>query len=150
MPAPPKGIKQQRLTYTHQLKYPGVVNQPRHWLRTSADGSKIGFLMKDDRGIVQFWLVSPVSGAMEQITQSAWDIKSAFSWDSQGRYVAFICDNSVMLCEIPGGKLIRLTGRSDMPPLGDAVVISPDDSNIAYLRNIDGYQQIFIVATGIV
>lgn len=150
MPAPPKGIKQRRLTYTHQRKYPGVVNQPRHWLRSTPDGSKIGFLMKDDRGIVQFWLVSPVSGAMQQITQSAWDIQSAFSWDSQGRYVAFICDNSVMLCEIPGGKLIRLTDRSDVPPSGDAVVISPDDSNIAYLRNIDGYQQIFIVATGIV
>ncbi|WP_290604480.1 hypothetical protein [Arsenophonus sp. ENCA] len=64
--------------------------------------------------------------------------------------MAFICDNSVMLCEIPCGKLIRLTDRSDLPPLGDAVVISPDDSYVAYLRNIAGYQQIFIVATGIV
>lgn len=150
MPAPPKGIKQRRLTYTHERKYPGVVNQPRHWLRSSPDGSKIGFLMKDDKGIVQFWLVSPVSGVMQQISKSAWHIQSAFSWDSQGRYVAFICDNSVMLCEIPCGKLICLSDRSDLPPLGDAVVISPDDSYVAYLRNINGYQQIFIMATGIV
>lgn len=46
--------------------------------------------MKDDMGIVQFWRVSPINGAMQQITSSAWHIQSAFSWDSQGRYVAFI------------------------------------------------------------
>ena len=105
--------------------------------------------MKDDMGIVQFWLVFPINGAMQQITSSSCHIQSAFSWDSQGRYVAFISDNSVMLCEIPSGKLTPLTERSDVAPSGDVVVISPDDRNVAYLRDINGCQQIFIVVTGI-
>ena len=41
MPVQPKGIKQRRLTYTHQRNYPGVVNQPRHWLRSRPMGVKL-------------------------------------------------------------------------------------------------------------
>ncbi|WNN44351.1 MULTISPECIES: DUF3748 domain-containing protein [Winslowiella] len=146
LPAPPRGVHQRRLTFSAERRYPGVVSQPRHWLRASPDGSAIAFLMKDDRGIVQLWTVSPNGGAPQQITRSASDIQSAFSWHPQGNALAFICDNSVMLCEVVSGKMQRLTARSDSAPCGDAVVISPDGQQVAYVRDINGYRQIFTAA----
>jgi len=146
LPAPPRGVQQRRLTFSAERRYPGVVSQPRHWLRASPDGSAIAFLMKDDRGIVQLWTVSPNGGAPQQITRSASDIQSAFSWHPQGNALAFICDNSVMLCEVVSGKMQRLTARSDSAPCGDAVVISPDGQQVAYVRDINGYRQIFTAA----
>jgi Tol biopolymer transport system component len=50
-----------------------------------------------------------------------------------------------MLCEVATGRLIRQTARSETPPVGDAVVFSPNGDRIAYLRDIDGYNQIFVV-----
>lgn len=145
LPAPPAGVSQRRLTFTADRRYPGLVNQPRHWLRASPDGSEIAFLMKDDNAVVQVWTVSPTGGAPRQVTHADWPIQSAFSWHPDGQYLAFICDNSVMVCEVATGRLMRQTERSDMPPEGDAVVFSPDGRRIAYLRNIEGVNQIFVV-----
>ncbi|EKT60994.1 DUF3748 domain-containing protein [Providencia sneebia] len=149
MPFPPKNIQQRRLTYTHNRKYPGLAKQPRHWLRTSPDGSAIACLMKDDNGIVQLYLVKTCTGTLKQVTYSDNSIQSAFSWDSQGQHISFICDNSVMLCNIETGKTERLTIRSDLPPVADAVVFSPDDSLVAFMRDIDGFRQIYTVETGL-
>jgi len=145
LPAPPRGVQQRRLTFTHQRRYPGVVNQPRHWMRSAPDGSAIAFLMKDERGVVQLWTVSPLGGDPRQITHTESDIQSAFSWHPDGQHLAFICDNSVMLCDVKDGELRRMTPRSDVAPIADAVVFSPDGQQIAYLRDIAGYQQIFTV-----
>jgi len=41
----------------------------------------------------------------------------------------------------------RLTARTDEAPLAEAVVCSPDGLHVAYLRNVDGFQQIFIAET---
>jgi len=148
LPAPPRGVQQRRLTFSAERRYPGLVSQPRHWLRASPDGSAIAFLMKDDHGVVQLWSISPNGGTPQQITRSASDIQSAFSWHPQQHSLAFICDNSVMLCEAGSGKMRRLTARSDRAPSGDAVVISPDGQQVAYMRDIDGYRQIFTAAIG--
>ena len=145
MPAPPRGVQQRRLTFTHQRRYPGVVSKPRHWMRSAPDGSAIAFLMKDDQGIVQLWTVSPLGGDPRQVTHTESDIQSAFSWHPDGQHLAFICDNSVMLCDVENGELRRMTPRSDVAPIADAVVFSPDGQQIAYLRDIAGYQQIFTV-----
>ncbi|PHM62599.1 DUF3748 domain-containing protein [Xenorhabdus ishibashii] len=149
LPAPPAGVKQKRLTFTHDNRWPGVMNVPRHWLRTSPDGSKICFLMKDEKGIVQLWYISPNGGEPMQITYSKNSIQSAFSWDSHGRFIACVCDNSVVLCDSQTGKIQRLTERTDNAPSADAIVISPDDRYVAFMRDIDGYRQIFVVETGI-
>ena len=145
LPAPPRGVQQRRLTFTHQRRYPGVVSKPRHWMRSAPDGSAIAFLMKDEQGIVQLWTVSPLGGDPRQITHTDSDIQSAFSWHPDGQHLAFICDNSVMLCDVSNGELRRMTPRSDVAPIADAVVFSPDGQQIAYLRDIAGYQQIFTV-----
>ncbi|MGV7963259.1 DUF3748 domain-containing protein [Photorhabdus tasmaniensis] len=149
LPAPPAGVIQRRLTFTGHKRWPGVVNNPRHWLRASPDGEQIGFLMKDDDGIVQLWTISPNGGEPRQITRGNCGIQSAFSWEGSGRFVAFICDNSVMLCDVQNGQMQRLTERTEQAPSADTVVISPDSHHIAFMREVDGYMQIFLVETGI-
>ncbi|WP_350306474.1 DUF3748 domain-containing protein [Photorhabdus viridis] len=149
LPAPPAGVMQRRLTFTCHKRWPGVVNNPRHWLRASPDGEQIGFLMKDDNGTVQLWTISPNGGEPRQITRGNCGIQSAFSWEGRGRFVAFICDNSVMLCDVQNGQMQRLTERTEQAPSADAVVISPDSHYIAFMREVDGYMQIFLVETGI-
>lgn len=146
LPAPPRGVRQRRLTFTAERRYPGVVNQPRHWLRVSPDGDAIAFLMRDDQGVVQLWTVAPTGGAPRQITRGDRGIQSAFSWSPEGNRLAFICDNSVMLCDPASGRLQRLTRRSAQPPVGDAVVFSPDGRYVAFMRDIAGYRQLFVAA----
>lgn len=148
LPAPPENVVQRRLTFTHQRKYPGLTTLPRHWLRSSPDGRAIAFLMRDEAGVVQLWTVAPTGGEPHQVTRAKSDIQSAFSWHPEGHSVAFINDNSVMLCGMANGKLKRLTVRSDEAPLADAVVCSPDGLHVAFLRNVAGWQQIFIVGAG--
>ncbi|EEG86494.1 hypothetical protein PROPEN_01485 [Proteus penneri ATCC 35198] len=47
------------------------------------------------------------------------------------------------------GELTRLTEKTAQAPSSDAVVFSPDDQYIAFMRDVDGYRQIFTVETGL-
>ncbi|WP_145523309.1 DUF3748 domain-containing protein [Yersinia rohdei] len=147
LPAPPMGVIQRRITFTAGRRFPGLATTPRHWLRSSPDGSAIACLMADDNGVVQLWLVSPNGGEPRQLTATESGIQSAFSWHPQGYSLAFISDNSVMQCEVATGQLQRLTACSLQAPLADAVVFSPDGSKIAFMREIAGFTQIFTVNT---
>ncbi|KAA8998470.1 DUF3748 domain-containing protein [Affinibrenneria salicis] len=145
LPAPPRGVRQRRLTFTHRRRYPGLVSQPRHWLRASPSGREIAFLMKDDAGIVQLWTISPLGGPPRQVTRSEQSVQSAFSWHPQGGALALVCDNSIMLCDAASGALTRLTERTEIAPSPDAVVFSPDGRYIAFMRAVDGANQVFVV-----
>ncbi|HGN1707309.1 TPA: DUF3748 domain-containing protein [Providencia rettgeri] len=149
MPFPPKGVCQRRLTYTHNRKFPGLAKSPRHWLRSSPDGKSIACLMKDDGGSVQLWLVDTLTGALQQITHGELSIQSAFNWDSKGEHICFIYDNSVVRCHVETGIIERLTQRTEQPPVADAVVFSPDDQSVAFMRDINGFRQLYIVETGL-
>jgi Tol biopolymer transport system component len=150
-PRPPRGTSQRRLTMTADRKYPGIQG-PRHWLRSSPDGSRIAYLAKDDAGVVQLWTVSPRGGDPTQVTRNAWPISSTFTWSSDGSSIAHTMDNSVWVTDIATGAGRRMTPRESdrRAPLPHAVVFSPDGSSIAYLRRVpDGsgneYNQIFLV-----
>lgn len=145
LPAPPKGVSQRRITFTAERPFPGVALQPRHWLRTSPDGSVIAFLMKDESGIVQLWTISPNGGEPRRSSDSASGIQSAFSWHKDGKRVALICDNSVMLLDVQSREMRRLTPRTEKAPSADAVVCSPDGNQVAFVRDIQGFAQIFTV-----
>lgn len=150
MPAPPAGIKQRRITYTNDRRYPGLVAQPRHWLRSSPDGNHIAFLMRDDDGVIQLWCVSPNGGEPYQVTNGEYDVQSAFSWSPDSRSLAFVMDYSVAICDASSGVVTRLTERDTVAaPSPDAVVYSPDGKKIAYSRIIDGFTQIFCIAATI-
>ncbi len=136
-PAPPKGTTQRRLTFTAHDRYPGLQG-PRHWLRSPPDGSRIGFLKKDDAGVVQFWTVSPNGGPPTQVTHNPHPVASAFTWHPDGRRVAFVVDNSVCTTDITTGETTRLTPRSDgaTAPRPEACAVSPDGSRVAFVRRL--------------
>ena len=149
-PLPPRGTVRRRLTYTADRKYPGLQG-PRHWPRSSPDGSRIAFLMKDDAGVVQLWTISPNGGKPAQVTRNAWPVASAFSWSPDGRSVAYLMDHSVFLTEASSGRSSRLTARSDeaSAPRPEACVFSPDGRKIAYVRRMRAgaqrFNQVFLV-----
>jgi WD40 repeat protein len=133
-PAPPRGVVQRRLTFTADRKYPGIQG-PRHWLRSSPDGSKIAFLMKDDRGTVQLWTVPPTGGDARQLTHNTHDIASAFTWSPDGRWITHSMSGSVCVTDADSGVTHRLTQSADSvaAPRPEACVFSPRGGQIAYV-----------------
>jgi hypothetical protein len=151
MPRPPKGTTQRRLTFTAGRKHPGIQG-PRHWLRSSPNGSRIAFLMRDDSGLVQLWTISPNGGTPKQVTRNPWNIASAFSWSPDGRLIACVMDNSVFVIDVHSGLCTRVTSRSpdDLAPRPEACVFSPDGQAIAYMRRVETggaiFNQVFTVS----
>lgn len=151
-PYPPKGAVQRRLTYTLNNKFPGVSDTPRHWLRSSPDGSAIAFLMKDDFGIVQLWTISPNGGAPEQITFNPFSVESAFTWSPDGQQVSHVMDGSICVTHVSKGRTKRLTTKRTgfTTPSPDACVFSPNGRWIAYTRrpadSPTRFAQIYIVS----
>ncbi|HWE95924.1 MAG TPA: DUF3748 domain-containing protein [Tepidisphaeraceae bacterium] len=150
-PFPPRGVTQRRLTHTAERKFPGIQG-PRHWLRSAPDGSRITFLMRDDSGVVQIWMVSPNGGEPVQVTRNPWDIASAFTWSPDGRWIAHAMDNSIFVTGVASGQSVRLTARSpdEAAPRPESVVFSPDGGKIAYIRRVSAgaqeYNQVFVVS----
>jgi len=150
-PSPPRGTQQRRLTFTSETKYPGLQG-PRHWLRSSPDGSKIAFLMKDDAGVVQVCTVSPNGGPVSQLTHNPFSIGSAFTWSPDGHFVAHVMDNSACVSDARNGQTRRLTARTedDDAPRPEACVFAPDGKQIAYVRRVQtsgsACNQIFVVS----
>ena len=151
-PSPPRGVVQRRLTRTEDRKHPGLQG-PRHWLRSSPDGSRIAFFMRDDDGIAQVWTISPNGGDPVQVTKDPWEPQSAFSWSPDGRQLAYAMDNSVFVTDIASGVSVRLTERAPdrEAPTHHACVFSPNGEQIATMRPVetDGawLDQLFVVST---
>jgi WD40 repeat protein len=132
---------QRRITFTQN----GLAG-PRHWLRSAPDGSRIGFLMRDDNGIVQFWTVTPSGGTPRQISHHGSDVESAFTWSPDGRHVAMIVDGCVGALEAESGRWEALTSPHAAAPRPEACVFSPDGGRIAYMRTVGGLNQIFVLS----
>ena len=156
-PMPPAGTVQRRLTFTAGRKYPGIQG-PRHWLRTSPDGSKIAFLAKDDDGVVQIFFVSPLGGTIRQVTHNQWPVATPFNWSPDGTAIAYGMDNSIFITDVREGETFgiseRMTERSDdkSAPRPFGVVWSNDGKTIAYNRAVPNearadryYFQIFLL-----
>lgn len=152
-PVPPRCVRQRRLTFTADRRHPGIQG-PRHWLRSSPDGARIAFLMRDDAGVAQLFVVSPAGGEPRQVTHDATGIASAFSWSPDGCRIACVIDGSVCLVAVDSGEVTRVTPpvRDSSAPRPEACVISPDGSRIAYVRHLAAsagraWNQIFTVGT---
>jgi len=144
-PAPPAAVVQRRITFTAERRHPGIQG-PRHWLRSSPDGSRIASLMRDDDGVVQLFTVSPLGGAPVQVTGDPWDISSAFTWSPDGSRIAYVADGSVMTVDVATGGSTRHTEptRSDAGPRPEACVFSPDGRRIAFMRAVP-WNQVCVV-----
>lgn len=149
-PFPPRGVRQRRITFTAGRKHPGIQG-PRHWLRSSPDGARIAFLMRDDSGLAQLFTVSPLGGEPLQITRDPWAVSSSFTWSLDGRSIAYAADGSVMTVDVATGTSQRLTPRraAGSGPRPEAVVFSPDGLQIAFMRRVaanrETHNQIFVV-----
>jgi WD40 repeat protein len=151
-PAPPHGTRQRRLSHTEGRKYPGLQG-PRHWLRSSPDGTQIALLMRDEDGVVQLWTVFPHGGEPRQITQHPFNVASAFSWSPDGESIAYVADDSVFVTRVSTHESIRVTPRleSASAPRPEACVFSPDGRSIAFVRPVPHrgttWNQVFVATT---
>ena len=150
LPIPPHGTKQRRLSFTTGRVHPGIQGV-RHWLRSSPDGSRIAFLMKDDEGTSQLWVISPNGGKPRQVSSNSSDIGSAFTWSPNGRLIAHVMDHSVCMTDTHSGYTTRLTDRNPSSPIRpEACVFSPDGNQIAYAREVRSgsqmWNQVFVVS----
>lgn len=148
MPAPPAGVSQRRLTFTHHRRYPGLVNVPRHWVRANPQATAIAFLMCDDAGVVQLWLISPQGGEPRQLTYHASGIQSAFNWHPSGEWLGFVLEDRIACCHAGTGDITFLTKVHAHAPSADAIVFSPDGKQIAWMEEADGYRQLWVTQTG--
>lgn len=136
----PDKVFQKRITYTDN-----GMEGPRHWLRTTSDGSLIAFLMKDKEGIVQIFGVSPNGGNIKQLTLNTFSVQGQFNFSPDGRYLAYPSDNSVFITDLITGKAKRITIRykdSDKPVGG--VVWSNNGKMLAYNRYVKSENGSFI------
>ena len=131
-PAVPLGVVQRRITRTER-----GVEGPRHWLRTTPDGSLILYLAKDAVGIVQLFGVSPGGGCPVQLTANPFSVQGPFNLSPDGRWVAYTADNSVFATSLATGETSRLTAKfpDGSGPAG-APNWSPDGMSIAYNRYV--------------
>ncbi|MDA5090135.1 DUF3748 domain-containing protein [Klebsiella quasipneumoniae subsp. quasipneumoniae] len=148
MPAPPAGVSQRRLTFTHHRRYPGLVNIPRHWVRANPQATTIAFLMRDDAGVVQLWLISPQGGEPRQLTHHTSGIQSAFNWHPSGEWLGFVLEGRIACCHAGTGDITFLTEAHAHAPSADAIVFSPDGKQIAWMEEVDGYRQLWVTQTG--
>ena len=148
LPAPPRGVTQRRLTFTHARRFPGLATVPRHWVRGNPQATEIAFLMRDEVGIVQLWLISPQGGEPRQLTRHAMGIQSAFNWHPSGKWLGCVVDNRIACCDARSGDITFLTQNHGAPPSGDAVVFSPDGRFVAWMEEVDGFRQLWMTETG--
>lgn len=148
LPAPPHGVVQHRLTFTHSRRFPGLVNVPRHWVRSNPQATEIAFLMRDEVGIVQLWLISPQGGEPRQLTRHVTGIQSAFNWHPSGKWLGCVLDNRIACCDARSGDITFLTHNHGTPPSGEAVVFSPDGQFVAWMEEVDGFRQLWMTETG--
>ena len=148
MPAPPAGVVQRRLTFTHERRYPGLVNTPRHWVRANPQATEMAFLLRDDAGVAQMWLISSQGDGLRQLTHNRSDIQSAFNWHPSGKWLGFVLENRIALCDALSGDILFLTDEHANPPSADAIVFSPDGKQLAWMEEVDGYRQLWVTATG--
>ena len=148
LPAPPRGVTQRRLTFTHARRFPGLATVPRHWVRGNPQATEIAFLMRDEVGIVQLWLISLQGGEPRQLTCHAMGIQSAFNWHPSGKWLGCVVDNRIACCDARSGDITFLTQNHGAPPSVDAVVFSPDGRFVAWMEDVDGFRQLWMTETG--
>lgn len=139
-PHPPAGVSQRRVTFTKK-----GIEGPRHWLRTTPDGSLIGFLAKDSSDCIQLFGVSPNGGPIRQLTNQLFSIQTPFNFSPNGNFVAYAADNSVFITDLRTGEPQRLTPRStdDNQPI-NGVIWSHKGDCLVYNRYVDTSQRRYI------
>ena len=123
-PGVPLGITQRRVTFTGM----GIAG-PRHWLKTTPDGNLICFLSKDDLGFINIFGVHPNGGPIKQLTFNKFDAQSGFNISPDGKLLAYIADDSIIISDILSGESNKISTQEK--PVGK-VVWSPDGRMLVF------------------
>ncbi|WP_206197702.1 DUF3748 domain-containing protein [Terrimonas sp.] len=146
-PGVPQGVIQRRITHTEK----GIVG-PRHWLKSAADGSKIFFLTKDEKDIVQVFSVSPNGGDIQQISFNEFSVEGPINVSPDDTYIAYIADNSVFITDIKTHQSYRLNAADKNAAPSGAAIWSNDGKMLVFNRKVkdgDGmYYQVFVLKRG--
>lgn len=144
-PDVPAGVRQRRITFTKN-----GIQGPRHWLRSSPDGTRIAFLSKDPNGVINAFTVSPNGGSVKQVSFNGFDIESGLNFSPDGKYISYVAQHAVYVTKIATGKSIALTKSStekDRPI--SSILWSPDGKTLAYNRFVENKEgrnlQIFLI-----
>ncbi len=131
MPATLGGTTIRRLTNTENTTHPGIQG-PRHWVRTSPDRKSIAYLAKDTNGVVQIQRASIDGSKVSQITRLTQSIQDVFDWSPDGKHLACIAGNQLLLINASTGLATPITDPAP-PSLSPryAAVFSPDGKSIA-------------------
>lgn len=130
MPAIPGEIIQRRITGDDI----SVSEKPRHWLRSTPDGSMIGFLAADAGGIIQLWGIPTNGGYPRQLTFLPSSVTGQFNFSPDGKYAAFIAGSAVNITRLSDGKTFAISDRKEPGDFAGPVVWSPNSRELAYNR----------------
>lgn len=139
-PETPSGVSIRRITFTEH-----GLSGPRFWLRTSPDGSVIGFLAADSKGVIQVSGVSPNGGEIKQLTHNSSSVQGPFNFSPDGKWLAYCTDNRIYITDFRTGETIPVTqpaGDNDKP-IG-APVFSNDGKLIAYNKYVADQERSFV------
>ncbi len=139
-PNVPVGVNQRRLTFTEK-----GVSGPRHWLRTTPDGSQVLYLSEDEEGTIQVYAVPVNGGTPQQITWNAKDVQGQFNVHPDGDRIIYVMDNAIQITRIDDGATQQVTARfnNDTKPVG-APHWSPDGEKIIYSRYVGEGEERFL------
>ncbi|MFO1021869.1 MAG: DUF3748 domain-containing protein [Planctomycetales bacterium] len=132
-PMPPAGARQRRLTHTENSSNPGCMGNAR----SSHDGSRISFRMRDSKGQWQIFLLSPLGGVPEQATSIEGGVTTDARWHPAGHTIASVAGNRILLTTVtPGPDFGKTRILSDRAPAPFGLVWSHDGKTLAYNRII--------------
>lgn len=139
-PDVPAGVTQRRLTYTKM-----GVRGPRHWLRSTPDGSLVLYLSEDTLGIIQVYAVPVNGGNPKQITRNATDVQGQFNMHPDGDQIIYVADNAIHITRIDDGTTHAVAPRIEAgtEPVG-APHWSPHGDKIIYSRYVRGDEGRFL------
>jgi Protein of unknown function (DUF3748)/WD40-like Beta Propeller Repeat len=132
-PMPPAGAAQRRLTHTENNPYPGC----QGIARSSPDGDRISFRLRDGKGKWQIFLVGPAGGTPQQATFVDGGVDTDARWHPSGNVIAYVAGNRILVTDVrPGPQFGQSTVLSDRSPSAFALVWSNDGKTLAYNRTI--------------
>src|SRR5262249_8633823 len=112
--------------------------------RFSADGKTLIQARQDDPKVLS--VIDASSGAVQRtLNRAGGGLIQHLDVSRDGKIVAVVHENSIVLWDVPSGKLLHRL--SEPPPLQSAVALAPDGKQLV-LPHSDGSLHVADVATG--